>query len=679
MTIIGIEQALSEIKQACEDSPSEPHKSPFFLITGAGISFPPVPLANEIIRQCKEIATLHKREAAGKTDCVLDEYSTWFSLAYPQPRQRQRYLKKLIENRPISLANLRLAHLLAARVLTNLVVTTNFDDYLTRALLLFGNSPVVCDHPRTVARIDPDGPELQIVHAHGSYLFYDCANLTGEVVGRARFDRDSSLTILGLLDTILWKRSPILVGYSGWEGDVIMSALKRRLGGGNPLGTALYWFCFDRESATKSPEWLRDNPEVRLVAPPERVNTNGDTSSAVGGRSPESGAEGGTKLPAQHVFEEFIKAFNAPEPKLFSDPFDYFASQLETALPTDLDNDPYSFRSLIERIRTAQKRGSTRGSRPVKAARNVLEALRTAIRESHFRRAWQSASELLARPAALTPEEIKEVRSAMWLAGEGIVSRPPVDKKQLPKLARTLAEDLDITAQIGDLPPGMAVAFPCRMRQFAMEFRKGNESYGAFNFHFAEAIANKSADRDGDGLISLWEALVFASESMLRAQQPQTPVLVGDGKKIALFHSKSSFKKAGCLRGLLIGIDLYKEPSMRLSGCKNDVNLLKKALANPSRTFLESQVTTLVDAQAGGAAIRKEVKKLCSAAKRDDILLLSFSGHALRSEGTDANRAYSLVAHDFKSGDAGLIRKDELLAPIKNSKAKWKIIVLDVG
>ena len=81
MSIIGVDQALSEIKQACEDA-AEPHQSPFFLITGAGISFPPVPLAQEIIRQCREVATLHARKASQDAGTILDEYSTWFSLAY---------------------------------------------------------------------------------------------------------------------------------------------------------------------------------------------------------------------------------------------------------------------------------------------------------------------------------------------------------------------------------------------------------------------------------------------------------------------------------------------------------------------------------------------------------------------------------------------------------------------
>jgi hypothetical protein len=682
MPIIEIDQALSEIKQACEDCGPNPHESPFFLITGAGISFPPVPLANEIIRQMKKIADQHRRTAAQEVTRVLDEYSTWFSLAYPQPRQRQRYLRALIENHPISLANLRLAHLLAAKVLTNLVVTTNFDDYLARALVLFGKTPVVCDHPRTVARIDPDGADLQIVHAHGSYLFYDCANLTTEVTGRARFDRDSSLTILGLLDTILWKRSPILVGYSGWEGDVIMSALKRRLGGGNPLGNALYWFCFDRETAGKAPEWLRENAEVRLVAPPERPTA--DSAGPAGGRSGEASPEGSAKLPAQHVFEEFIKVFDAQQPDLFKDPFEYFARQLEAALPTEpdgsKDSDPYAFRALIEQIRGAKKKAPKRTGRAAKSASTMLESLRKAIRESQFIRAWRNANELMKSPGRLAADAAKEIRSARCLAGEGIVSRPPIDKKQIPKLARILAEDPDLETMIGTLPEEMVVALPCRLRQFAMEFVKGDKTYGAFNYHFAQALGNPDADRDGDGLISLWEAVVAASEAMLRAEQPQTPVLIGKGSKLGLFYSKRPYKRSGTLRALLIGIDEYKSKNLRLRGCKNDVALLREKFEGASSAFVKTQILPLVDAEATAQAIRKQLTRICQSAKSEDILLVSFSGHGFRSEAAIGDRTYSLVGQDFEDGKTGgLVGQSELLDPVKNSKAKWKIIVLDVG
>jgi hypothetical protein len=271
METIDLDTAVSEIQQACEDGGPDSRRSPFFLIVGAGISCPEVPLASTIIEHCKEVAARYNRRSPPARVAMLDEYSHWFGLAYRQARMRQRYLRDLIENRPISLANLRLAHLLSRRKLTNLVVTTNFDDLLSRALRLFGENPAVCDHPSTVGRIDADRPEPQIVHVHGSYLFYDFANLRGEIIGRARANEETSLTVVGLLDSILWTRSPLVVGYAGWEGDVIMSALRRRLRGGQPLAQSIYWFCYDRAAIDELPRWLRNSADVRLVLPDDSV------------------------------------------------------------------------------------------------------------------------------------------------------------------------------------------------------------------------------------------------------------------------------------------------------------------------------------------------------------------------------------------------------------------------
>src|SRR5450631_3512683 len=65
-------------------------------------------------------------------------------------------------------------------------ITTNFDDFISRSLTIFGEPHIVCDHPETIQRIDPETDDLQIVHVHGTYWFYDCCNLEGEVEARSK-------------------------------------------------------------------------------------------------------------------------------------------------------------------------------------------------------------------------------------------------------------------------------------------------------------------------------------------------------------------------------------------------------------------------------------------------------------------------------------------------------------
>jgi hypothetical protein len=168
---IDLATAISEIKQACDEAKHLSRPSPFFIIVGAGISAPIVPLAPEIIQHCKVLAKENNRGGAPPSSSVLDAYSYWFERAFPHRSQRQRYFRELIEGKPISHANLRLAHLLTENRLATLVVTPNFDDFLARALTLFGQSHIVCDHPVTTERINPESREIQIVHVHGIYFF----------------------------------------------------------------------------------------------------------------------------------------------------------------------------------------------------------------------------------------------------------------------------------------------------------------------------------------------------------------------------------------------------------------------------------------------------------------------------------------------------------------------------
>lgn len=234
MQKLNLEQAVNQIVSTCTT-----HQQPFVFVVGAGVSAPPVPLAAEIEKHCQE------KVGHGLTvkPAAIDRYSYWFRTAYPDPVERQEYLKSLIHNQPISAANFRLAHLLTSKCVANVVVTPNFDEFLSRALRVLGhNSFRVCDHPETVERIDAEATDNQIVHVHGTYQYYDIANLKEEIAKVAKRSRNTAFTMPDLLDRIFVNRSPLVIGYSGWTGDVIMGALERRLK--KRLKYAMYWFCY---------------------------------------------------------------------------------------------------------------------------------------------------------------------------------------------------------------------------------------------------------------------------------------------------------------------------------------------------------------------------------------------------------------------------------------------------
>jgi tetratricopeptide (TPR) repeat protein len=248
---LDLKSAVVEIRQALDQNMRRAIPSPFFFMVGAGISHPPLPLAAKIQEDCKAEALKYGKTAPPPSPAPIDSYSYWFERAYPHPENRQQVLRDLMEKAVISRANFRLAHLLLDKTVTNLVVTPNFDDFLSRALTLFGLRHIVCDHPRTLERIDFRSTEVQIIHVHGSYWFYDCCNLRAEIATRAEWSSSTSFTMLSALDEILKTHSPLVVGYSGWEGDVFMNALQRRLTTG--LRTKLYWFCYRRRDGESLP------------------------------------------------------------------------------------------------------------------------------------------------------------------------------------------------------------------------------------------------------------------------------------------------------------------------------------------------------------------------------------------------------------------------------------------
>jgi tetratricopeptide (TPR) repeat protein len=395
----------------------------FFFLIGAGISAPTIPLAAEITEQCRALAEKKGRGGLlGNSSSPLEEYSYWFERAFPQPAQRQEYLRSLISGRPISHANLRLAHLLLDPKIAQLVVTPNFDDQLSRALTLFGKAHVVCDHPRVVDRIEPQRSAVQILHVHGNYWFYDCCNLRGEIEGRAKFSAETSLTMASMLEVILANHSPLVIGYGGWNGDVIMEALRRRLSLGRRLPYKMYWFCFRRSEIEKLPEWLTLHPEVSFVIPTPstteeeaRTPDSEDTSLSRGRTKPQ---EERIRLSATQVLDALVRALGLEAPPLTRDPLAFFAAQLRGSLPSEVgeagNSDPYFFSGLADQVQQANRLAAAEK----KDAQTQLEKVLDAIRRSEYEQAVLAASTINLEGLDLSRKE--EFLRAMSLAASGL-------------------------------------------------------------------------------------------------------------------------------------------------------------------------------------------------------------------------------------------------------------------
>ena len=402
---------------------------PFFLVVGSGISHPQIPLASGIEELCRKKLTERGRDLVSLTldgKPALERYATLFETAYTQPEDRQEFLHDLIHRAPVSAANFRLAHLLGELQLTNLIFTPNFDEMLTRACRLLGYDVVVCDHPKTTRRIRLGADLPQIVHVHGTHWFYDCCNLKDEIEAQAQSDNLDGLSMGQLLDRVLADRSPIVVGYSGWEGDVIMAALKRRLRGSS-LPRHLYWFCFKRTDADNLPSWLKDHASVRLVLPPllpkveERrkgaeAQFTGEFSSVSSKRLAGEESEKEPTLPARKVFEEFIRHLKLNAPRLTAEPLKFFAEHLQRNLVAEEEEeiqDFYFIRRALGRIREGARLEEE--SRQGVTRENIAEELLNRVSDAVQRSDYSGAIEVVNGTdfTALTPEQRARLEEAL--------------------------------------------------------------------------------------------------------------------------------------------------------------------------------------------------------------------------------------------------------------------------
>ncbi|MGD0015782.1 MAG: SIR2 family protein [Bryobacteraceae bacterium] len=441
---LTLAEAVDQIRGA-----SKRRRWPFFFMVGAGISCPSVPTAAEIVAECKR---LYSRAQPPEGLSPMTEYSWWLEHAFPNAGDRQDYFEGLIGGKPITQASLHLAHLLLDGEISKLVITTNFDDFISRALDLFGTPHVRCDHPDTIQRIDHTADRVQLVHVHGSYLFYDCCNLEGEIEPRAQQSAVSTFSMRQFLEGLLNARSPLVIGYSGWEKDVFMSALHRRLA--TELRFNVYWFCYRRSEVDSLPQELRDHPNVTLVLPPAPAPTE-DTGAkrleddrlmpAVSvARTSKTALERERPegLDAAKVFQEMIQILKLEAPPLTRDPLGFYACHLRASLPPD---DTYLIQSVIGKI----ERAAALLAQSKQKVDKALEKVEDSIRRSQYREAIQAADVL--EFDELESERLADLIESLWRAAVGLNDNSPEELRAYDRVV----SGVDVLARNGAIEPEM--------------------------------------------------------------------------------------------------------------------------------------------------------------------------------------------------------------------------------
>lgn len=332
--IVDLKQAVSLMWQTVELNKNEQEKAvlPYVFIVGAGISMPEIVGSNGIIKHCKSVVENLYTDNIEALNLIKDKaikyeerpdlyYSYWFEQAYKNKYHRQKYLERIISEAKISSGNLLLAQILNSRKIATTVITPNFDDQLLQSLNLMGDYKVyVANNVLDNVALMIDTNQIQIMHVHGTYKFYDCCNLENEVL---RVSQEKGIkSTANAIDDFLKMHAPIVIGYSGWEQDVIMTRIKERLQYDLPFN--MLWFCYTQEDYEGLPNWLKESNDVRFIVPAFKED-KGDELKTIERKS----------LPAKDVFSAIISKFEILLPSLLANPIEYILQLTKSVLPND--------------------------------------------------------------------------------------------------------------------------------------------------------------------------------------------------------------------------------------------------------------------------------------------------------------------------------------------------------
>lgn len=404
---------------------------PYFFVVGAGISVkngegPGIPLAPEIVERCEQRARDENRRLAPANASLPDRYMHYLDEVLYDATKRQEYLADLIEpegkRQKIPLANTLLAQILLDKQTPFVVTTTNFDDFLTRALLLFDARPLIVEHAQTAGRVDVTSSEIQVVHVHGTFRYYEMKNTQDEITSAAAMGDDNGVRMHLALDRLLERRAPLVIGYGGWEKDVVMRALRRRLNN-QAMPHNVYWFCYRRSDKDLLPDWLRNHEHVKFVLPDEPQNTllvsphRAESPALVQPMEPEGlhEEEREPSLGAIHVFRTMMDKCGIQQATLLQDPLGHFAARLREALSVAEDS---VLQEVIRQVERASELYRAEIDRNAKSRRDqLLNDLHAASAEGNVKGVIGKCRELLKEGHALDPDILSLIASTTFKLG----------------------------------------------------------------------------------------------------------------------------------------------------------------------------------------------------------------------------------------------------------------------
>ena len=203
---------------------------------------------------------------------------------------------------------------------------------------------------------------------------------------------------------------------------------------------------------------------------------------------------------------------------------------------------------------------------------------------------------------------------------------------------------------------------------------------GAFSWRFQQALQDANADTNGDGQVSVAEAVTFTRNRLKQDGFDQSPTVAGQTSKIALFSTTKALKgteKYKVVHGVVVGINKYRQTGADLRGAVNDARGFIRLLESKDRTLFDaSSVSTLLDEQATTTNIKSAIDALRGKATKDDLVVFYFSGH-ITSVGKGKNISKIIFPTDGDIQKGSYIRISDIVESMSKVGAKNALVVVD--
>lgn len=174
--------------------------------------------------------TTYEKEELKKlifNDCL---YGEWFEKFGNTPRDRQRLIEYLIDNKTPSWGYVLFAHLVKEKFIKN-IFTTNFDDLINEALMYYYSIRArVYSHNEEAYYISVHDSKPNIIKLHGDYLFENLKN-TGSETNKLDPNMEEKFS-----EALKLRSGLVIIGYAGADNSImsILYEMKKH-------NYSLYW------------------------------------------------------------------------------------------------------------------------------------------------------------------------------------------------------------------------------------------------------------------------------------------------------------------------------------------------------------------------------------------------------------------------------------------------------